>query len=273
MTGRRRTPEVIDWSEAGELFADEQLDRSPGRGARRACTRPRWRPRCGACRSAAGGCWPRRSRTNGWPTCSRSSPRKSRYGSSRGSTRSAWPGCSTRWRPTTPPTCSVSSPPPGRPSCSARWTPRRPSPSGGCSSTSPTPPAALMTPEPVILAPHATVAEALARIRDPDLPVPLAAQVFVCQSAARDADRPLPGRGRGPAPAARGARQAAGALPRRGVGSDRGRRKRPRGGRAARRLRRRRAAGDRPREAAARRGYDRRRARPHAPGRLARRRA
>jgi CBS domain-containing protein len=38
----------------------------------------------------------------------------------------------------------------------------------------------LMTPEPVILAPHATVAEALARIRDPDLPVPLAAQVFVC---------------------------------------------------------------------------------------------
>jgi CBS domain-containing protein len=39
----------------------------------------------------------------------------------------------------------------------------------------------LMTPEPVILAPHSTVAEALARVRDPDLPVPLAAQVFVCQ--------------------------------------------------------------------------------------------
>ena len=39
----------------------------------------------------------------------------------------------------------------------------------------------LMTPEPVILASQATVAEALARIRDPDLPVPLAAQVFVCQ--------------------------------------------------------------------------------------------
>jgi CBS domain-containing protein len=38
----------------------------------------------------------------------------------------------------------------------------------------------LMTPEPVILDPHATVAEALARIRDPDLPVALAAQVFVC---------------------------------------------------------------------------------------------
>ncbi len=39
----------------------------------------------------------------------------------------------------------------------------------------------LMTPEPVILGPTATVAEALARVRDPDLPVPLAAQVFVCR--------------------------------------------------------------------------------------------
>jgi len=39
----------------------------------------------------------------------------------------------------------------------------------------------LMTPEPVILGPQASVSEALARVRDPDLPVPLAAQVFVCQ--------------------------------------------------------------------------------------------
>jgi CBS domain-containing protein/sporulation protein YlmC with PRC-barrel domain len=39
----------------------------------------------------------------------------------------------------------------------------------------------LMTPEPVIVSPQATVAEALARVRDPDLPMPLAAQVFVCQ--------------------------------------------------------------------------------------------
>jgi CBS domain-containing protein len=40
----------------------------------------------------------------------------------------------------------------------------------------------LMTPEPIILEPHATVAEALARIRDPDLSPPLAAQVFVCRA-------------------------------------------------------------------------------------------
>ena len=39
----------------------------------------------------------------------------------------------------------------------------------------------LMTPEPLILGPQDTVADALARIRDPDLGVALAAQVFVCQ--------------------------------------------------------------------------------------------
>jgi Mg/Co/Ni transporter MgtE len=38
-----------------------------------------------------------------------------------------------------------------------------------------------MTPEPVIVAPGVTVAEALARIRDPGVPVAMAAQVFVCQ--------------------------------------------------------------------------------------------
>ena len=39
----------------------------------------------------------------------------------------------------------------------------------------------LMTSEPVVVAPEATVAEALARLRDPDLPAALAAQVFVTQ--------------------------------------------------------------------------------------------
>lgn len=37
----------------------------------------------------------------------------------------------------------------------------------------------LMSPDPITLGPHATVAEALARIRDPDVSVALAAQVFV----------------------------------------------------------------------------------------------
>ncbi|MGZ5401328.1 MAG: magnesium transporter MgtE N-terminal domain-containing protein, partial [Nocardioides sp.] len=39
----------------------------------------------------------------------------------------------------------------------------------------------MMTPEPVILGPDATVADALAHVRDPDLPVSLAAMVYVCR--------------------------------------------------------------------------------------------
>ncbi|WNV82438.1 magnesium transporter MgtE N-terminal domain-containing protein [Umezawaea sp. Da 62-37] len=39
----------------------------------------------------------------------------------------------------------------------------------------------LMTPEPVVLAPDATVAEALARVRNPDLTPALASMVFVCR--------------------------------------------------------------------------------------------
>jgi Mg/Co/Ni transporter MgtE len=38
-----------------------------------------------------------------------------------------------------------------------------------------------MTPEPVVLAPDATIAEALARLRNPDLPVALASMAFVCR--------------------------------------------------------------------------------------------
>ena len=39
----------------------------------------------------------------------------------------------------------------------------------------------LMTPEPIMLRPDATVAEALARIRNPDIPPALASMVFVCR--------------------------------------------------------------------------------------------
>lgn len=39
----------------------------------------------------------------------------------------------------------------------------------------------LMTPEPILLPPTATVAEALARLRDPDLPAAIAGQVFVVE--------------------------------------------------------------------------------------------
>jgi CBS domain-containing protein/sporulation protein YlmC with PRC-barrel domain len=39
----------------------------------------------------------------------------------------------------------------------------------------------MMTPEPLILSPDATVAEALARVRERDIPVPMASAVFVCR--------------------------------------------------------------------------------------------
>ena len=39
----------------------------------------------------------------------------------------------------------------------------------------------LMTPEPIVLTPDATVAEALARVRSPDLTPALASMVFVCR--------------------------------------------------------------------------------------------
>ena len=47
----------------------------------------------------------------------------------------------------------------------------------------------MMTPEPVILGPDATVAEALAHVRDPDLPVSLAAMVYVCRQPLETPDR------------------------------------------------------------------------------------
>jgi CBS domain-containing protein len=52
-------------------------------------------------------------------------------------------------------------------------------------SYSPTTAGGLMTPEPIILRPDATVAEALARIRNPDIPPALASMVFVCRSPAQ----------------------------------------------------------------------------------------
>jgi Mg/Co/Ni transporter MgtE len=39
----------------------------------------------------------------------------------------------------------------------------------------------LMTPEPIVLRPDATVAEALAHVRNPDVPPALASMVFVCR--------------------------------------------------------------------------------------------
>ncbi len=173
------------------------------------CTRRRWPRRCASCRSAAAGCWPRRWRTSGWPTCWRSSPRTSRCGSSRGwtATRVA--------RVLDEMEADDAADLLGELSLSQQaellgaMDPEEAEPVRRLLTYQPDTAGGLMTPEPVILAPQATVAEALARVRDPDMPVPLAAQVFVSPAAAGDAHRPLPGDGRLPAPAPGGAEQAA----------------------------------------------------------------
>ena len=66
----------------------------------------------------------------------------------------------------------------------------------------------MMTPEPVILAPDSTVAEALARIRNSDLPPALAAQVYVCRPPLEVPTGRYLGLGPLPAAAARDARRA-----------------------------------------------------------------
>ena len=66
----------------------------------------------------------------------------------------------------------------------------------------------LMTSEPVVLAPDTTVAEALARVRDPDLTPALASLVFVDPATHRHADGPLPGLRAPAATAARATRRA-----------------------------------------------------------------
>ena len=59
------------------------------------------------------------------------------------------------------------------------WTPRTPKPVRRLLQHSPDTAGGLMTSEPVVLAPDTTVAEALARVRDPDLTPALASLVFV----------------------------------------------------------------------------------------------
>ena len=122
----------------------------------------------------------------------------------------------------------------------------------------------LMTPEPVILPFTATVAEALAVIREADLPVELAAQVFVVQPPTSTPT----GRYLGLVPFQRLLREPPGTTLEHCVFAEPDavapELPAPRRGRAARRLRRPGRARVRPDPAARRRGHRRRRPRPRA---------
>ena len=61
----------------------------------------------------------------------------------------------------------------------------------------------MMTTEPVILGPEASIAEALAVVRRVELSPALASTVYVCRAPARDAHRQVPRHGAHPAAAAR----------------------------------------------------------------------
>ncbi len=128
----------------------------------------------------------------------------------------------------------------------------------------------LMTPEPVVLGPDATVADCLALLRNEEVTPALAALAFLCRPPLDTPTGPLPGGGPHPAAAARTAVRA-GRRP--GGQHDRAPAPAPRrrpGEPLLRDLRPGvRARGQR-RRPARRRGHRRRRARPHPPRRLAR---
>ena len=130
--GLRRAPEVIDWSEAGELFAsDRPLDRQAAElgGLHPAEMADAIRRLPLSRRRVLAGELEDDRFADLLEELSEDEQVQLVEGLDQSSVLR---GCSTRWRPTTPPTCWASSPPAGRPSCWTRWTPRRPSRSAGC---------------------------------------------------------------------------------------------------------------------------------------------
>ncbi len=128
----------------------------------------------------------------------------------------------------------------------------------------------MMTPEPVILPPDSTVAEALARVRDSDLSPSLAAQVYVVRAPFETPTGKYLGVAHFQTAAARTAVDARLGGARRLARADRSRCSAVAGDPLLRDVQPGRAAGRRRERPPARRGDGRRRHRPHAPRQLAR---
>ena len=155
--------------------------RRPARGAWRRCVPPTSPARCTTCRRSAATRSPTRWTTSGSPTCSRSCRRTTSARSWPTSSRSAPRTSSRRWPPTTRRTCSASCPPDRADRLLELMEPEEAEAVRRLLRYSSDTAGGLMTTEPVILRPDATVAEALAHIRNPDISPALAAQVFVCR--------------------------------------------------------------------------------------------
>ena len=147
----------------------------------RSSTPPTSPPCCTGCPPSAGPRSPRRSTTRRWPTSSRSCPRTTRSRSSASSRRSAPPTCSRRCSPTTRPTCCPSCPQADAEKLLELMEPDEAAPLRRLLAYSDDTAGGMMTTEPVVLPPDATVADALARVRQPELSPALAAQVYVCR--------------------------------------------------------------------------------------------
>ena len=185
---------------------------------------------------------------------------------------SAPPTCSRRWTTTTPPTCSARCPTADQQRLLELMEPEEAEPVRRLMTYADYTAGGMMTSEPVILLPDATVAEALARVRNPELSPALAAQVFVV----RPPQATPTGRFLGTAHLQRLLREPPSALVS-GVVREGHRRAAPghpdrRGHPPPRDLQPGRRAGRRRPRPAARRGLGRRRARPPAARGLARRR-
>ena len=181
---RRGHLHQLDWDEVSGLVG---APAGPGHGRRcwrcwRTCARPTWPTCCRTCRTRGATRSPRRWTTSAWPTCWVSCPSTTRSRSSPRWTGTGPPTCWRRWTRTTRPTCWPSCRSRTGRSCSSLMEPDEASPVRALLAYQPGTAGSVMTSEPVVLTPDATVAEALARVREPQLHPAVAAQVFVARA-------------------------------------------------------------------------------------------